>query len=73
MNGRGTVDRFDKRKACVFLILVAIALVCVGVLVYTLFYARPHADPAIQKTSQGMVQQTIPSAKCLAGASTVRS
>jgi hypothetical protein len=42
--GRG----MDKRKVCVFLILVAIGLLCLCILAYTLFYARPHANSTIQ-------------------------
>ncbi|MEA2817867.1 MAG: hypothetical protein QOI93_5737 [Rhodospirillaceae bacterium] len=38
----------DKRKVCVFLILVAIGLLCLCILAYTLFYARPHANSTIQ-------------------------
>ena len=39
----------DKRKVCVFLILVGLALLCVLFMIYTLFYARPHANTTIQK------------------------
>ena len=39
----------DKRKVCVFLILVGIGILCLVLMVYTLFYARPRANPAIQK------------------------
>jgi hypothetical protein len=43
------MDRsMDKRKVCVFLILVAIGLLCLCVMVYTLFYARPHGNSTIQ-------------------------
>jgi hypothetical protein len=38
----------DKRKVCVFLILVAVGLLCLCVMVYTLFYARPRGNPTIQ-------------------------
>jgi type IV secretory pathway VirB3-like protein len=38
----------DKRKAFVFVALVAIALLCIVVLVYSLMNAKPHTDPAIQ-------------------------
>jgi hypothetical protein len=41
LNKRG----LDKRKVCVFLILVAIGLLCLCVMVYTLFYARPRGTP----------------------------
>jgi hypothetical protein len=45
----GSMDRgMDKRKVCVFLILVAIGLLCLCILAYTLFYARPHANSTIQ-------------------------
>jgi hypothetical protein len=38
----------DKRKAAVFLLLVAVAVLCVLVLIYSLMHARPHADPTIE-------------------------
>jgi hypothetical protein len=49
MNERGAACGMDKRKVCVFLILVGIGILCLLLMVYTLFYARPHTDPTIQQ------------------------
>jgi hypothetical protein len=45
--GRGMDRSMDKRKVCVFLILVAVGLLCLCVMAYTLFYARPRGNPTI--------------------------
>jgi hypothetical protein len=50
MKARGVDGGLDKRKVCVFLLLVGIGLLCVGLMAYTLFYARPHANPTIQES-----------------------
>jgi len=42
----------DKRKVCVFLILVAIGLLCLCIMVYALFYARPRGNPTIKNGGQ---------------------
>jgi flagellar basal body-associated protein FliL len=60
MHGRGTADKMDKRKVCVFLILVAVALLCVGVIAYMLFYAKPHANPPIQTTPHSTLRRLAP-------------
>jgi hypothetical protein len=74
MNGPGTVDRLDKRKACVFLILVAIGVLCLGVLAYMLFYAAPHSNTVIKNGKHSIVRQTVPPATQVVSAdSTVRS
>jgi hypothetical protein len=46
--GGGMNRSMDKRKVCVFLILVVIGLLCLCIMAYTLFYARGHGNPAIQ-------------------------
>jgi hypothetical protein len=38
----------DKRKVCVFLILVAVGILCICVLGYMLFYATGHSDTTIK-------------------------
>jgi hypothetical protein len=48
----------DKRKACVFLILVAVGILCLGVLAYILFYAEPHANSPIKNGSGSIVLWT---------------
>jgi hypothetical protein len=48
MNERGAACGMDKRKVCVFLMLVGIGILCLLVMVYTLFFARPQTSPAIQ-------------------------
>ena len=45
--GRGMDRSMDKRKVCVFLILVVIGLLCLCIMGYTLFYARPRGNPTI--------------------------
>ena len=56
MRGRGTADRMDKRKVCLFLILVAVALLCVCVMAYALFYSKPRTDPKIQNAPHSMLR-----------------
>ena len=48
MNERGAACGMDKRKVCVFLMLVGIGILCLLVMVYTLFFATPRTNPAIQ-------------------------
>lgn len=60
MDSRGTVEGLDKRKACVFLILVAVGLLCLGVLTYVLFFATPHANTVIKNGGNSMIRQTLP-------------
>ncbi|HEY3989854.1 MAG TPA: hypothetical protein VGM02_11185 [Acidobacteriaceae bacterium] len=51
----------DKRKVCVFLILVAVGILCLGVLVYVLFNAKPHSNPAIQNGGHSLIRpDTLP-------------
>ncbi|HEY2001858.1 MAG TPA: hypothetical protein VGG80_06040 [Acidobacteriaceae bacterium] len=58
----GCVNRgMDKRKVCVFLILVGVAILCLCVLVYTLFYANPHTNPTIEKEGHSLLRQNAPS------------
>jgi hypothetical protein len=63
----------DKRKACVFLILVAAGIACICVLVYMLFYATPHANPAIKDADHSLVRQDAPPSRPIAGKCVVRS
>jgi hypothetical protein len=60
MGDHGTVGKLDKRKACVFLILVAVALVCLCLLVYALMYAKPTTNPTIKNGGNSMIRQTVP-------------
>lgn len=61
MHSGGTAEGMDKRKVCVFLILVAVALLCVGIIAYSLFYAKPHADPTMQNAPHtGLLLQPEP-------------
>ena len=62
----------DKRKACVFLILVAVGIACICMLAYMLFYATPHANPAIKDAGHSMMRQDAPS-RTVAGKCVVRS
>ena len=59
----GCVNRgMDKRKVCVFLILVGVAILCLCVLMYTLFYARPHST--IEQGGHSLLQRIAPSLLC---------
>jgi hypothetical protein len=49
-----------KGKVCVFLLLVGIGLLCVLMMVYTLFYARPHTDPTIQNSPHSSALRLAP-------------
>ena len=59
---RGAACGMDKRKVCVFLILVGVAILCLCVLMYTLFYARPHST--IEQRGHSLLQQNAPSLLC---------
>lgn len=48
MAERGEQCGLSKRNICVFLILVGIAILCMLLMMYTLFYARPHASETIE-------------------------
>jgi hypothetical protein len=52
----------DKRKVCVFLILVVIGLLCFLLIAYTVFYARPHTDPTIEKDGHSSLRHELPTA-----------
>ena len=60
MHAHSTVESLDKRRVCVFLILVAVALLCVGVFVYTLFYAQPRTNPMIDEHGNSMLRNISP-------------
>ena len=47
----------DKRKACVFLILVAVGLLCIFTLAYLLFFAIPHANTPIKSNGHSLLQE----------------
>lgn len=74
MSGNSVAHRgLDKRKACVFLILVAVGIACICVLAYMLFYAAPHANPAIKDAGQSMLRLDAPPSRTIAGKCIVRS
>ena len=50
----------DKRKVWLFLVLVAVALLCVVVLIYALMFARPRTTPTIQQHGHTLLRQTKP-------------
>ncbi len=60
MHGHGTVEGLDKRKACVFLLLVAAGVLCLGVLAYLLFHAAPHSNTMFKGGGTSMIRQTVP-------------
>jgi hypothetical protein len=49
MTERGVQCGMDKRKVCVFLVLVGVGVACLLLMMYTLFYARPRTDQTIQQ------------------------
>ncbi len=64
----------DKRKVCVFLILVGVGIACLCVLMYTLFYAMPHSNSTIKSGGLSLVRHDAPrSPSPLAEACFVRS
>jgi hypothetical protein len=65
MTERSVKCGMDKRKVCVFLILVGIAVACLCVLMYTLFYAMPHySTPLKSGGSYSLVQDDTPRLPC---------
>jgi hypothetical protein len=74
MSGRSAAHRgLDKRKACVFLILVAVGIACICMLAYMLYYAAPHADPTIKDAGHSIVRPDAPPSQTMAGKCVVRS
>ncbi len=74
MSGNSVAHRgLDKRKACVFLILVAVGIACICMLAYMLFYATPHANPAIKDAGHSMMRPDAPPSGTIAGKCVVRS
>ena len=74
MSGNSVAHRgLDKRKACVFLILVAVGIACICMLAYMLFYAAPHADPTIKDARHSMMRPDAPPLRMMAGKCVVRS
>ena len=60
MTERSVKCGMDKRKVFVFLILVGIAIVCLCVLMYTLFYAMPHTSSPIKDGGHSLVRRDTP-------------
>jgi hypothetical protein len=50
----------DKRKVCVFLILVAVGILCICALAYMLFFATPHANTTIKNGGHSLVRRGAP-------------
>jgi hypothetical protein len=50
----------DKRKACVFLILVAVGILCLVALTYMLFYAPPRSSSTIKNGGHTMLRPIQP-------------
>ena len=74
MTERSVKCGMDKRKVFVFLILVGIAIACLCVLLYTLFYAMPHAGSPIKNGGQSLIRRDAPRVpRALAEANSVRS
>lgn len=57
MAERGEQCGLSKRNVCVFLLLVGIGILCVLLMMYTLFYARPHANSTIQNGQQSSLSE----------------
>ena len=58
----GSSGSMDKRKVCVFLILVVIGLLCFLLMAYTLFFARPRTDSTIEKVGHSSLRHPVPTA-----------
>jgi hypothetical protein len=58
----GSIRRrgLDKRKACVFLILVAVGILCICALAYMLFYAAPHSNDTIKDGGHSLTRRDAP-------------
>jgi hypothetical protein len=54
----------DKRKVCVFLILVVVGILCLCVLAYTLFYAKPRSNSPIKNGGHSSVRRDAPPDIC---------
>jgi hypothetical protein len=63
----------DKRKASVFLILVAVGILCICALAYMLFYATPHSNNTIKEGGHSLVRQEPPPPPNARGTLLVRS
>ncbi len=48
----------EGRKVALFLGLVIVGLACLGALVYSLFLAKPHTDPQMQKSSHSLLRRS---------------
>ncbi len=57
-NGRR--DGIDKRKVTCFLGLVLVGFVCILLMIYMLFYARPHANSEIRQGRQSELRLLLP-------------
>ncbi len=57
-----SIDRggLDKRKACVFLILVAVGILCICALAYMLFFATPHSNNTIKNGGHSLARREMP-------------
>jgi hypothetical protein len=62
--GRCVNRGMDKRKVCVFLILVGVGIACLCVLMYTLFYAMPHSNSTIKSGGVSMLRRDMPRFSC---------
>ena len=57
MSGNSVAHRgLDKRKACVFLILVAVGVLCICALAYMLFFATPHSNNTIKNGGHSLAR-----------------
>jgi hypothetical protein len=57
----------DKRKVCVFLILVAVGILCICALAYMLFFATPHSNTTIKDGGHSLVWLNAPPPPASAG------
>jgi hypothetical protein len=49
-----------KGRACLFVVLVAIAVLCVCFLIYTLFYSGPRSGSPIHTPGQSLLRNSGP-------------
>jgi hypothetical protein len=66
MTARCVNRGMDKRKVCVFLILVGVGILCLCALMYMLFYASPHSNTTIKDGGHSLVRGDMPRFPCTA-------
>ena len=53
-----------KKRVCVFLLLVAVGILCLCALMYMLFHAMPHSNPTIKDGGHSSAERDTPHFLC---------